>query len=214
MRRAAAAAAALLLAGCAGTIPDRDAPPERGFAAVLIGARLLVPGGESRDGMAAIDLETKQEGPDAYELPMHAADVALFRVEPGVYGLAPTRSIFGTSRPDLTVRIDDRVYRTPFPRELMRPSYDARPRKVTVVGVLEVQVLPALPGQPPQVRARLDDSPAARRELVQGMIRTMMDPTQSAAARDSAVSWSHALQEALVSVLAEETRRPLYQTAP
>ena len=217
MRRAApAVVAALLLAACRGTVPERDAPPELGFAAVLIGGRMITPGGESHDGLISVDLESKKSGEDAetYELPVGAADVALFRVEPGVYGLAPTRSLFGTSDPILSVRVDGRVYRTPFPRELMRPSYDARSRKVVIVGVLEVRVLPALPGQKPQLRVRLDDAPATRRELVQSMIRTMMDPNQSSGARDSAVGWSHALQEALMSVLAEETRRPLYQQAP
>jgi hypothetical protein len=218
MRRAGPAAfVVLLLCACSGTVPERDAPPERGFAAILIGGRMILPSGESRDGVAPIDFETKTPvGADAetYELPIPAADVAFFRVEPGVYGLAPTRSFFGTSKTELTVRIADREYSTSFPRELMRPSYDAKPRKVVVVGVLETTVLPALPGQKPQVRVRLDDSPKARRELVQSMIRTMMDPSQSNTARDSAVSWSHALQEQLQAVLAEETRRPLYESAP
>jgi hypothetical protein len=216
MRRAAAVAAILLLCACGGTIPPRDAPPDLGFAAVLIGGRLILPSGEARDGAIAVDFETKNEGPDAetYELPVRAADAALFRVEPGQYGLAPTRTLFGSSRPNLTIRIEDRDYLTPFPRELMRPTYDARPRKVVVLGVLEARVRTALPGQPPQVVVSLDDAPATRRELIQRMIRTMMDPGQSAAVRDGAVAWSHALQEALVSVLAEQTRRPLYQPAP
>jgi len=217
MRRAApAAVAVLLLCACSGTVPERDAPPERGFAAILIGGRMILPSGESRDGVAPIDFETKNGGADAetYELPIPAADVAFYRVEPGVYGLAPTRNFFGTSRGVMTVRIADREYTTSFPRELMRPSFDAKPRKVVVVGVLETTVLPALPGQKPQLRVRLDDSATARRELVQSMIRTMMDPNQSNAARDNAVSWSHALQEQLQAVLAEETRRPLYESAP
>jgi len=217
MRRAVpAAVAVLILCACSGTVPERDAPPERGFAAILIGGRMILPSGESRDGVAPIDFETKNGGADAetYELPIPAADVAFYRVEPGVYGLAPTRNFFGTSRSLMTVRIADREYTTAFPRELMRPSFDAKPRKVVVVGVLETTVLPALPGQKPQVRVRLDDSPTARRELVQSMIRTMMDPNQSNTARDNAVAWSHALQEQLQAVLAEETRRPLYESAP
>jgi hypothetical protein len=216
MRRAAAAVAVLMLAACRGTVPERDAPPDAGYAAIVVGGRLILPSGESHDGLVRIDFETKQEGPDAetYELPIPAADVALFRVEPGSYGLAPTRSLFGASDPELTIRIEDRVYRAPFPRELMRPTFDARARKVVVLGVLEARVMSALPGQRPQVRVRLDDSATTRRQLVQSMIRTMMDPNQPAAARDSAVAWSRALQEALVSVLAEETRRPLYQTEP
>jgi hypothetical protein len=219
MRRAASAAvaAAVLLAACRGSVPERDAPPDMGLAAILIGGRITVPsGGPAGEGQIRIDLESKQEGPDAeiYELPVGASDTALFRVEPGVYGLAPTRTLFGASEPELTVRVEDREFRVPFPRELMRPTYEARSRKVVVIGVLEARVEPPLPGQAPQVRVRLDDSPAARRELVQSMIRTMMDPNQSSAARESAIAWSHQLQEALVSVLAEETRRPLYQTAP
>jgi len=217
MRRVAAAAAvAVLLAGCGGTVPERDAPPEFGMAAVLLGTRLLLPGGESQNGLAEIDLESKEQGPDAeiYRLPLRAAEANLFRIEPGLYRLAPTRSAFGSTLDRFAARIEDRVYRLPFPRELMRPTYEARPRKVAVLGVLEVRVLPALPGQPPQVRVRLDDAPATRRELVQQMIRSMMDPRHSANAREGAIAWSHALQEALVSVLAEEEHRPLYQSAP
>lgn len=216
MRRVASAAALLLLSSCAGTIPSRGAAPSRGYSAVLIGTRMLTPDGETRTGRVVIDLETKQEGPDAqvYRLPLGADDAALFRIEPGIYGLAPTRDLTGSSEPLLTIRVDDRDYPLSFPRELMRPTYDAPPRKIVVVGVLEATVLRALPGQPPQVRVRLDDSAPARRELVQRMIRATMDPNVPAATREAAVAWIHALQAALVSVLAETERRPLYQPAP
>lgn len=216
MRRAAPAAALLLLTACAGNVPRRDAAPSRGYSAVLIGTRLLTPDGETRTGRIVIDLETKQEGPDAeiYRLPLGGDDAALFRVEPGSYGLAPTRDLMGSSEPLMTLRVEDHDYTIPFPRELMRPTYDAPPRKIVVVGVLEATVLRALPGQAPQARLRLDDSVATRRELVQRMIRATMDPNVPTARRDAAVAWIHALQAALVSVLAETERAPLYQRAP
>jgi len=209
-------AAVLLLAGCRGTVPDREAPPEHGIAAILIGARMRTPDGEARDGLAVLGFETKKQGQDAevYRLPVHAGDVLLFRVEPGTYGLAPTRTLFGASEPVMRVRVDDRVYRLPFPRELMRPTYEAIPHKVAVLGVIETQVLPALPGQAPQVRVRLDDSPETRRELVQRLIRDMMDPRVPADQRNSAISWSHALQDSLIHVLAEQQKHPLYEPAP
>ena len=216
MKRARVLALAVLTAACSGTVPPRDADPARGFAAVLIGSRLSTPDGPARGGAITIDLETKDGGPGAlvYRLPLRADDAALFRVEPGVYGLAPTRGFFGATRPDLVVRVEDRVYRLPFPRELMRPTYDAKPRRLAVVGVLVAQVMTALPGQAPQVRVSLEDSAPERRELIQRMIRETMDPNTPASVRDSTVSWMRELQRELVSVLAEPERKPLYQTAP
>jgi hypothetical protein len=54
----------------------------------------------------------------------------------------------------------------------------------------------------------------ARRKVVQDTIREMMDPTHSLDTRESIVSWSRALQNSLLDILAEEDHRPLYTPAP
>jgi hypothetical protein len=213
----AALAAVLLLAGCRGSIPDREEPPEHGIAAILIGARMQTPNGEARDGYAVVGFETKKNlGQDAevYRLPVRPGDALLYRVEPGIYGLAPTRSLFGSPEPGMNVRVEDRVYRVPFPRDLMRPTYEALPRKVLVIGVLETRIFPALPGRAPEVRVRLDDSADTRRDLVQHLIRDMMDPRVPPDQRNSAVSWFHPLQASLLKILAEQQQHPLFERAP
>lgn len=115
----------------------------------------------------------------------------------------------------MTVSLEGRVYRLPFPRELMRRTpYEVKPGRVLAIGVLEASLPPALPGQQSQMRVRLDDSIEARRHLVQDMIKTMMDPRRPASVRDNAIAWTHALQNSLMELLSEEERRSLYKPAP
>ncbi|MFI5362631.1 MAG: hypothetical protein ACHQ49_11730 [Elusimicrobiota bacterium] len=216
MKRGILLAAALGLAACRGTVPERDAPPEEAISAVVIGARMILPSGESRNGSAAVNFETDGgTRAEVYRLPLRAAENVLYLVEPGTYRFAPTRSIFGFYQSQLTVVIDGRRYRLPFPRELERlNSYAVKPTKILALGILEIKVLPALPGRDPEVRVRLDDSVLARRQLVQNMIREMMDTTRPLEARESAVSWSRALQNSLMDILSEEDHRPMYTPAP
>jgi len=216
MKRASLLAAALALSSCRGTVPERDAPPEQSIAAVVIGARMILPSGESRDGSAAVNFETDGGSrAEVYRLPVTAGENVLYLIEPGTYRFAPTRSLFGFYQPVMTVVIDGRKYRLPFPRELERlNSYTVKPTKILALGILEVRVLPALPGRDPEVRVRLDDSVLARRQLVQNMIREMMDTTRPLEARESAISWSRALQNSLMDILSEEDRRPMYTPAP
>jgi hypothetical protein len=215
MKKAALLAAALGLAACRGTVPDRDAPPEQSISAVVIGARMILPSGETRNGYTAINFETDGGSrAEVYRLPVKGGENFLYLVEPGTYRLAPTRSIFGFYQPLMTVVIEGRTYRLPFPRDIQRlDAYTIKPSKILALGILEVRVMPALPGRQPEIRVRLDDSVVSRRKVVQDMIHEMMDSTRSLDVRESAIAWSRALQNSLLDILSEEDRRPLYTPA-
>jgi hypothetical protein len=211
MKKAILLAAALGLAACRGTVPGRDAPPEQGISAIVIGARMILPSGETRNGSMAVNFETGGGSrAEVYRLPVQGGENFLYLVEPGTYRLAPTRSLFGFYQPTMTVVIEGRKYRLPFPRDIQRlDAYAIKPSKI-----LEARVMPALPGRKPEIRVRLDDDVMSRRKVVQDTIRAMMDPTRSLDARENAMSWSRALQNALMDILSEEERRPLYTPAP
>jgi hypothetical protein len=215
MKKAALLAAALGLAACRGTVPDRDAPPEQSISAVVIGARMILPSGETRNGYAAVNFETDGGSrAEVYRLPVTGGENFLYLVEPGTYRLAPTRSIFGFYQPIMTVVIEGRTYRLPFPRDIQRlDAYTIKPSKILALGILEARVMPALPGRKPEIRVRLDDGVLARRKVVQDMIHEMMDSTRSLDARESAIAWSRALQNSLLDIVSEEDHRPLYTPA-
>ncbi len=212
---AAAAAMGLGALGCRGTIPERHVIPDQGIAAVLVGGRMILPSGRTRNGRTFVNFET--EGGDraeVYRLPISGAENSLFPVEPGTYRLAPTRSLFGFYQAQMQVVVEGRPYRLPFPRDILRLSpYVVKPNKIVALGILEARIMPALPGRRPEVRVRLDDSAAARRSVVQDMIREMMDPTRPADARESAIAWSRALQNSLMDIIAEEGRKPMFTPA-
>jgi hypothetical protein len=216
MKKAILVAAALGLAACSGTVPERDAPPEQAISAIVIGARMILPSGETRNGYTAVNFETGGGSrAEVYRLPVQGGENFLYLIEPGTYRLAPTRSIFGFYQPTMTVVIEGRRYRLPFPRDIQRlDAYTIKPSKILAMGIIEARVLPALPGRPPEVRVRLDDSVLARRKVVQDTIRNMMDPTRTLDSRESAISWSRGLQNSLQDILAEEDHRPLYTPAP
>ncbi len=149
-----------------------------------------------------------------YRLPLAGGENYLYLIEPGTYRIAPTRSIFGFSQPALSVVIEGRPYSLPFPRDLLRQhEYEIKPGKITSLGSLEAQVIPALPGRKPTIRVRLDDSTQARRNVVQSTSRDRMDPRKPIKARESAIAWSRALQVSLMDLLAEEEQRQLYKPA-
>jgi hypothetical protein len=217
MKRGSLLAAALALAACRGSVPDKDAPPEQQISAIALGGRMILPTGETRRAYTFVNFESDGGGRNAevYRLPVAGGENSLFLVEPGTYRLAPTRSIFGFYQPTMKVVIEGRAYKLPFPRELLRlDPYNVKPTKIVTLGILEAKVFPALPGRPPEIRVRLDDSAAARRSVVQSIIREMMDPTRGLEARESAISWTRGLQNSLMEILAEEERRPMYKTAP
>lgn len=219
MKRALAAAlAAACLASCNGTVPERNAPPEQRISAILIGGRIVLPSGETRDGRMFVNFEGQGDGEsgssEVYRLPVRGGENYLYLVEPGIYRLSPTRSIFGFYQPTLKVLIQGRTYRLPFPREILRlDAYRIKPTKIVTLGVLEARVYPALPGRAPEVKVRLDDSVAARRSVVQSLIRDMMDPEKPAETRESIIAWNQALQNSLMTILSEEDRARSYKPA-
>ena len=210
------AACAAALSSCRGTIPQRDAPAEQDIAAILIGSRFVLAGGETSEGLTHINLESEGgRNAEVYRLPIAGTGNFLYLLEPGIYHFAPTRSFFGSVEEEMTIRLDGRDHRIPFPRELLRqPPCTVRRSKILALGVLEARLMPALPGQKPQIRVSLDDTVEARRQLVQATIQEMMDPRRPAETRESAISWSRALQNSLMEILSEQEKRPLFKPAP
>lgn len=215
MRAIILSSIAALLAGCAGRVPPAGGVPIPGMAGVLIGGRFILPTGETRNGRMYVNLEG--EGgrlAENYRIPINAKESALYQLEPGMYRVTPTRNTFGFYGKTVKVRIEGRTYTAPFPRELLRlGAVDAKPRKILTLGVLEAKLDAALPGQRPILRLRLDDSITARRNLVQEVIREMMDPNASLETREAAIAWSRALENNLMDLLSESERHPLYKKA-
>ena len=205
-----------VLAGCTGTVPERNAPPEQAIAAILIGSRILLPTGETRGGRMTVNFESEGgRQAEVYRLPLGGGENFLYLLEPGVYRIMPTRSLFGFHQMTMKAVIEGRTYRIPFPRELLRlPAYDVKPSRILAMGILEFKVAAALPGQPSRVSVRLDDSVEARRKIVQETIRDMMDPRRATDVRESAIAWTRSLQNSLLELLAEEEKRPNYKPAP
>ena len=215
MKRALFLAVLAAAAACSGTVPARNAPPEQAISAILIGCKTILPSGETRNGRVVFNFESEGgRQAEIYRLPLIGGENYLYLVEPGLYRITPTRSMFGGYQADMVVVIEGRSYRLPFPRDLLRQhAYEIRPGKITSMGVIEAKVQPALPGQKPTIKVRLDDTPQARRSVVQNAIRDMMDPRKSTEVRESALAWSRSLQISLIDLLAEQEQRPLYKPA-
>ena len=215
MNRVLLLAGILLAASCRGTIPERNAPPEQAISAILIGCKLILPSGETRNGRTYLNFESEGgRQAEVYRIPLSGGENYLYLIEPGIYRITPTRSIYGFYRPTMSVVVEDRTYTLPFPRELLRQhAYEIKPGKITAVGSLEAKVMPALPGQKPTIRVRLDDSTQARRNVVQAIIHDMMDPRKATDVRESALAWSRALQISLMELLSEEEKRQIFKPA-
>lgn len=209
MRRAAAVILAAALAGCRGTVPERNVDPALGFSAILVQGRFLAPAGEAGSGFAALNLE--MEGGETYRLPFPRKETALYAVEPGVYRLFPTRNLFGHPQTHLRVTVNGRNYTVPFPRNILRlDPITIKPRKMVSIGILEVK-LSQPPGKPASVSVTLDDSVAARRKLVEDLIGKMMDPNVPVSIRDNVVQWTRALDQALVDIQESQDVKPSYK---
>ncbi|MCX5794161.1 MAG: hypothetical protein NTY77_01525 [Elusimicrobia bacterium] len=210
------AAAALLGAGCSGSAPLRKGLPEQGIAAIILGARFTTPAGETQSGGFYVNLEG--EGgrvAEMYRVPIVPHQTMLYQVEPDIYRLSVTRNFLGFPQPTLKVYIAGRAYRMPFPREILRKApLNIKGKKIFPIGVFQVQLQQALPGQTPKVKISIDDSIPTRRQIVQDIIHQMMDPTIPLDDRERSIAWSRALQNALLDILAEaETERaPLFKT--
>src|SRR5689334_3913449 len=111
MKRLIPLVVAAAVGACSGTVPDRNAPPEQAISAVLVGLRLVLPTGETRNGRTTINFESEGgRQAEVYKLPLSGEESALYLVEPGVYRLAPTRSLFGSFQQQMRVIIEDREY--------------------------------------------------------------------------------------------------------
>jgi len=124
MRKATLLAVAMAaLSACRGTVPERNAPPEQAISAILIGSRFILPSGQTYNALTHINFESDGgRRAEVYRLPISGGENFLYLVEPGVYRIAPTRSLFGFYQETMKVRIDGRTYRLPFPRDLLRQS--------------------------------------------------------------------------------------------
>jgi hypothetical protein len=206
----------LLAAACRGTVPERNAPPEQAISALMIGCRMILPSGETRNGEMFVNFESEGgRQAEVYRIPLKGGENYLYLIEPGIYRLTPTRGIFGGYHQEMRVVIEGRTYTIPFPRDLLRQhAYEIRPAKIVSIGIIEAKVMQALPGQKPTMRVRLDDSVQARRTVVQSTIRDMMDPRRASEVRESAIAWSRALQNSLMDLLSEDEQRQIYKPAP
>lgn len=214
MRRLGLLPLLLLLAGCRGTVPLLYTAPEQGISSVLIGCRVVLPTGETPTGSLALNLEGVKNT-EAYRLPLEPRRALLYQVEPGLYRLGPTRSIFGFHQDLLKVSVAGHVYKVPFPRDILRKeALEIKPTRIVPIGVVNVELLDHLPGRPATVRVWLDDSLQARRGLVQTEIHAMMDPNADAEERSAALAWTRALDEALSDLVTEAERRPPFRAVP
>lgn len=204
----------LLAAGCRGLAPTLGHEPRSGFSTILIGARFHLPTGQTRSGKVWINLEGEGGEGEIYRLGVDPGLPMLYQVEPDLYRLAPPRSLLGGSRSVISATIEGRGYRAPFPREILRKaSVDMKPGRITSLGIIDVRVTPPMPGRPSAMKVTLDDSVDARRKLVQDAIRAVLDPSAPFSYRESAVSWTKALDMTLVALAAESQSAPLYKRA-
>lgn len=204
------------ITGCSGTTPKLRGVPEQGISAVIVAGRFIVPTGETQSGRMAVNLEGEGgRQAEVYRIPIKAHNTLLYQVEPGLYHLSPTRNLFGFYQPILKVRVEDATYRIAFPRDILRKAaLDIKPKKIMPIGIFDVQLQQALPGQKPTLKLHLDDSVDARRKIVQDIIHDMMDPQVPVENRESAISWTRALQNSLMELLSETERTPLFKAAP
>jgi len=204
-----------LAAACRGSAPIAGGGPAQGIAAVLIGGRILLPGGEAPSGEITINLEDESAQGEIYRLRVLPRQARLYQVEPGSYRLSPTRSLFGAPEATLEVRVAGRSFRAPFPRELLRESsVSVKPKRIVALGVLEARLSGSPPGEATSLSVSLDNGIEARRRLVETAIHNMMDPSVPSAERERAISWTKALDQSLQDLLTESQRAPLYKLSP
>ncbi|MBI5208941.1 MAG: hypothetical protein HY927_03100 [Elusimicrobia bacterium] len=206
-------AVGMALAGCRGSSAVFDVDPETRFSAVILGTRIILPTGETNTGRMAINLEGDRgaEVPD-YRLVVPAGRALLYPVEPGVYRLGPTRSIFGWHQPAMRISADHVTYKAPFPSQILRKApIDIKPKRVVPLGVLETRIISDAANQRTSVAVRLDDSIQARRDVLQQIIHDMASSTTDQAERERDFSWSRCLDMALLELQTEVERKPLYK---
>ena len=128
-------------------------------------------------------------------------ETTVLRVEPDIYRLHPTRNLFGFVQRDLTVTIAGRSFRVPFPRSILRKEQvDLKPTRAVAIGILEVKLLPIRKGERPKIEVRLIDDIDAKRELLEEVIDKMMDTKTPVEIRSASVSWTRAIENAVIDL--------------
>lgn len=210
MRKTALLAVCLAaLPGCRGSRPANYGEAQLGFGAILVGARIITPNGETNVGLMEMNFESENE---RYRVRFKPDETSLLRIEPDVYRLYPTRTPFGRVEARMRVRIDGRTYRVPFPRSVLRlRPFEVPPTKVLPIGILEARLLPIERGKRPIIQVRLDDSVPARRQLLESVIEKQMDSKTPPNIRDSTITWTRALEQALIRLQGEEESKRRYK---
>ncbi len=201
-----------ILAACRGTRPVRFGESKFGFSSLIVRGRIVTPTGEITTGKMSLNLESDEA--ERYRVPFEPGRTVVWRIEPDLYRVHPTRNIFGSVQRDLSVQIAGRNFRVPFPRHILRKEeLDVKPTWMVPIGILEAKLFPIQKGKPPKIIVTLDDSVATRRKLIQEVIDMMVDPTVPIKIRSSAISWTRALQNALLEMLGEQEEKPAYKPA-
>lgn len=209
VRRLALLALLCTSAGCRGTYPAKNEDPSLGVSAILVRGRVLLPTGETQSGKLLLNLESEGE---RYRVRFPPKETTLYIVEPGVYRLYPTRNIFGGPQDKLKIVVNGRSYRVAFPRDILRRDPIAiKPGKIASIGALEAKLVPNA-GKPGfKIEVTLDDGIETRRQLVQDMISRMMDPDAAPSQRENAVTWTRALEQALVQIQGSNETKPAFK---
>jgi hypothetical protein len=208
------AAVLFAVAACRGSAPLYYGESNLGFSAILLKARILLPSGETEDGRITMNLES-EDGDERYRVSFLPGKTSLLRVEPGLYRLYPPRDLFGFPQTQVKVRIQNHTYTVPFPREILRmESFSVKPAKAAPLGILEARLIPMGLKERGKVVLRFDHGVATRRALVEDVIGKMMDPKTPQDVRESAISWTRALEQALVKIQGEEERQPTFKPSP
>lgn len=210
VRNAVILAAALLAAGCQGSVPPLKGDANIGYGAVIVRGQVTTPTGETTRARLSLNLESESH---RFIVPFVAGETTLYVVPPGTYRLMPQRAAFGVVDKGLTLSIENRMFRVPFPRDILRlDSFEVRPHKVVPLGILRISARRDPGDRKVDVQVSLDTSKDARRQLVQDKIAHMLDSHVSPYIRDAAIAWTHALDEALVRVESDPGIRPAYKT--
>lgn len=193
----------VLLGACQGSVPIHSGGPDAGMGAVLAAGRIFLPSGPIRSGKIAVNLESDSNPPQIYRLIISPERPTLYRIEPGVYRLRPTRNLFGAGLETLTVRLGGQTYLPRFPASLEhRRPFQIKTGEVLALGVMEARLSRSLEGGSPYVSLSLDDSLLSRRRITEQVIRDMMEPSAPAAVKNYIISWAGALQKSLVEMSA------------
>ncbi|MBI4375941.1 MAG: hypothetical protein HY549_05770 [Elusimicrobia bacterium] len=198
----------LAFSGCGGSVPRTSVNPDETPSGIAIGGRFITGTGETRAGSISVMLRGEGGRERAvYRVPVDSQRPMVYALEPGKYALSEPRSSLGSAQDRIRVEFDGRSYDAPFPRDFLRkPPVELEAGKVLCLGAVEAKLISGLPGREPSLTIRLDDSFATRRELLERLIKDMVDPSVPAQHRNNLLSWSRSLNRSFSELLAEEKK--------